>query len=72
MKSIELSVFIIVSFLLCTISYTWNIDWSFFPNEIGGAESSTSKEFGGSILPFLIAAVVAYIAKVIYQRRRSK
>jgi|GEM_PF-1278533 len=72
MNSIELSVFIMVSFLLCIIGYTLNIEWLTVLSIPEESHTNGTKEFKGSIVPFLIAGVVAFVVKTASSKRKTK
>jgi len=72
MNSIELSVFIMVSFLLCIIGYTLNIEWLTVLSIAEESHTNGTKGFEGSIVPFLIAGVVAFVVKTVVLKRKTK
>lgn len=60
--------FFLISFLLLSIGYRYQIEWLMFQFY---EETATGFSTGGSVIPFIIAIVVTFFIGNSYQKRKN-
>jgi hypothetical protein len=65
---VGLTTFFLISFLLLTIGYRFQIEWLMFRYY---EETETGFSIGGSVIPFIIAIIVTFFIGESYQKRHN-
>jgi hypothetical protein len=65
---VGLTSFFLISFLLLSIGYKFQIEWLMFRYY---DETSTGFSTGGSVIPFIIAIIVTFFIGESYQKRQN-
>jgi hypothetical protein len=65
---VGLTSFFLISFLLVSIGYLFQIEWLMFRYY---EETSTGFSTGGSVIPFIIAIIVTFFIGESYQKRQN-
>ncbi|MFB3167908.1 hypothetical protein P5G62_012405 [Neobacillus sp. 179-C4.2 HS] len=63
-----LASFFLISFLLLSIGYKFQIEWLMFQYY---EETETGFSTGGSVIPFIIAIIVTFFIGESYQKRQN-